>query len=189
MRQSFRRAAFAAFCSYVLSHNLGLAAVSGAAVRFRLYVIGASQPVASPISSLSAQQLIFWGRRPSSAASSSGSRITSDFEASAADSGADHGACGWLIVLLYIGVSFRLREIRLFNFSIEIPRPEIAVMRFFVSAADMTATALIAYVLLPSVAALASARFCQFTSPPTRLALLPPFRAGWACSMARCFMP
>nr|WP_025860434.1 hypothetical protein [Acetobacter papayae] len=33
----FRRAAFAAFCSYVLSHNLGFSAVSGAAVRYRLY--------------------------------------------------------------------------------------------------------------------------------------------------------
>ncbi|WP_415570534.1 lysylphosphatidylglycerol synthase transmembrane domain-containing protein, partial [Komagataeibacter saccharivorans] len=34
---SFRRTAFAAFCSYVLSHNLGFSAISGAAVRFRLY--------------------------------------------------------------------------------------------------------------------------------------------------------
>ncbi|MCJ8355217.1 lysylphosphatidylglycerol synthase transmembrane domain-containing protein, partial [Novacetimonas hansenii] len=33
----FRRTAFAAFCSYVLSHNLGFSAISGAAVRFRLY--------------------------------------------------------------------------------------------------------------------------------------------------------
>ncbi|MFT8468664.1 MAG: YbhN family protein, partial [Acetobacter syzygii] len=33
----FRRSAFAAFCSYVLSHNLGFSAVSGAAVRYRLY--------------------------------------------------------------------------------------------------------------------------------------------------------
>ncbi|MFT8778597.1 MAG: YbhN family protein, partial [Gluconacetobacter liquefaciens] len=36
-RLSFRKAAFASFCSYVLSHNLGFAAISGAAVRFRLY--------------------------------------------------------------------------------------------------------------------------------------------------------
>ncbi|MFT9298501.1 MAG: YbhN family protein, partial [Gluconobacter sp.] len=34
---SFKRSSFAAFCSYVLSHNLGCAAISGAAVRFRLY--------------------------------------------------------------------------------------------------------------------------------------------------------
>jgi len=34
---SFRRTAFASFCAYALSHNLGFAAVSGAAVRYRLY--------------------------------------------------------------------------------------------------------------------------------------------------------
>ena len=30
------RAAFASFCAYALSHNLGFAAVSGAAVRYRV---------------------------------------------------------------------------------------------------------------------------------------------------------
>ncbi len=36
-RVSFRRTAFASFCAYALAHNLGFAAVSGAAVRYRLY--------------------------------------------------------------------------------------------------------------------------------------------------------
>src|SRR5579875_3002225 len=34
---SYLRSAFASFCAYTLSHNLGFAAVSGAAVRYRLY--------------------------------------------------------------------------------------------------------------------------------------------------------
>ncbi len=34
---SHGRVAFASFCAYSLSHNLGFAAVSGAAVRYRLY--------------------------------------------------------------------------------------------------------------------------------------------------------
>src|ERR1700710_2870134 len=34
---SYGRGAFASFCAYALSHNLGFAAVSGAAVRYRLY--------------------------------------------------------------------------------------------------------------------------------------------------------
>ena len=34
---SYGRVAFASFCAYALSHNLGFAAVSGAAVRYRLY--------------------------------------------------------------------------------------------------------------------------------------------------------
>jgi uncharacterized membrane protein YbhN (UPF0104 family) len=34
---AYRRVAFASFCAYALAHNLGFAAVSGAAVRYRLY--------------------------------------------------------------------------------------------------------------------------------------------------------
>src|ERR1700755_1239873 len=34
---SYGRVAFASFCAYSLSHHLGFAAVSGAAVRYRLY--------------------------------------------------------------------------------------------------------------------------------------------------------
>src|SRR3954447_16967379 len=34
---TYGRVAFASFCAYSLSHNLGFAAVSGAAVRYRLY--------------------------------------------------------------------------------------------------------------------------------------------------------
>ncbi len=34
---SYGRVAFASFCAYTLAHNLGFAAVSGAAVRYRLY--------------------------------------------------------------------------------------------------------------------------------------------------------
>jgi uncharacterized membrane protein YbhN (UPF0104 family) len=34
---AYGKTCFASFCAYTLSHNLGLAAVSGAAVRYRLY--------------------------------------------------------------------------------------------------------------------------------------------------------
>src|SRR5271156_886776 len=34
---SYGKVAFASFCAYALSHNIGFAAVSGAAVRYRLY--------------------------------------------------------------------------------------------------------------------------------------------------------
>ena len=36
-RVSYARTALASFCAYALAHNLGFAAVSGAAVRYRLY--------------------------------------------------------------------------------------------------------------------------------------------------------
>src|ERR1700722_9039856 len=42
---SYRRVAFASFCAYALSHNLGFAAVSGAAVRYRLYAHWGLTPI------------------------------------------------------------------------------------------------------------------------------------------------
>ncbi len=43
---SYGRVAFASFCAYALSHNLGFAAVSGAAVRYRLYAHWGLTPTA-----------------------------------------------------------------------------------------------------------------------------------------------
>ena len=42
---SYGKVAFASFCAYALSHNLGFAAVSGAAVRYRLYAHWGLTPV------------------------------------------------------------------------------------------------------------------------------------------------
>ena len=42
---SFSRTAFASFCAYALAHNLGFSAVSGAAVRYRLYAHWGLSPV------------------------------------------------------------------------------------------------------------------------------------------------
>ncbi len=42
---SYGRVAFASFCAYALSHNIGFAAVSGAAVRYRLYAHWGLTPV------------------------------------------------------------------------------------------------------------------------------------------------
>ena len=42
---SYGRVAFASFCAYALSHNLGFAAVSGAAVRYRLYAHWGLTPI------------------------------------------------------------------------------------------------------------------------------------------------
>src|SRR6185437_1818560 len=42
---AYGRVAFASFCAYALSHNLGFAAVSGAAVRYRLYAHWGLSPI------------------------------------------------------------------------------------------------------------------------------------------------
>ncbi|MCQ9154761.1 lysylphosphatidylglycerol synthase domain-containing protein [Acidomonas methanolica] len=150
-RKSWRRAAFAAFCSYVLSHNLGCAAISGAAVRFRLYRTWRVAPgaIAQIIAFCSttylfgAAALIGWvllfqpehiplfGALPRSLLWLCGA------------------AC-WAVVAAYVILSFRRREFAWRRLRIEIPRPPIAIAQVVVASADMSATALIAYVLLPA---------------------------------------
>ena len=58
---SYGRVAFASFCAYALSHNLGFAAVSGAAVRYRLYAHWGLTPLQI------AKTVAFCSLRPASA--------------------------------------------------------------------------------------------------------------------------
>ncbi|GBQ15909.1 lysylphosphatidylglycerol synthase domain-containing protein [Swaminathania salitolerans] len=154
-KQSFLRTAFAAFCSYVLSHNLGCSAISGAAVRFRLYrnwgvsAGGIAQIIAfcSTTYLLGALALI------------GGVLLLEPAHIPLIDH-LPHvllrvgGAAAWLAVLGYLAVSIRYRQLRIWRYTLEVPRFPVAIAQVFVSAADMAATALIAYVLLPPTVAI-----------------------------------
>ncbi|MFT9025441.1 lysylphosphatidylglycerol synthase domain-containing protein [Acetobacter indonesiensis] len=148
---SYRRTAFAAFCSYVLSHNLGFSAVSGAAVRYRLYRnwgVG-SFAIAQIIAFCSATYLL-------GAAVLIGGVLM--WEPSVIPMAGKHvpgwvltatGIVLWLIVLAYIGLAFRVREFTFRKWTISLPSPTMGVLQTVVSAADVAATAAIAFVLLP----------------------------------------
>jgi len=149
-RQSFLRTAFAAFCSYVLSHNLGCSAISGAAVRFRLYRNWGVSPggIAQIIAFCSTTYLL-------GAMTLIGGVLI--FEPSHIPL-IDHlphfllqagGAVAWLAVVAYLLVSIRYRQMRIWRYTLEVPSFRVALAQVVVSAADMAATALIAYVLLP----------------------------------------
>ncbi|GAN68069.1 transporter [Acetobacter orleanensis NRIC 0473] len=148
---SFRRTAFAAFCSYVLSHNLGFSAVSGAAVRYRLYRNWgvSSFAIAQIIAFCSATYLLgaavliggvlVWEPQVIPMA---GSRVPSGVLAVV-------GVLLWLCVLGYIGMAFRVRTFTFRKWTVDLPSPRMAVAQTVVAAADVAATAAIAYVLLP----------------------------------------
>lgn len=148
---SYRRTAFAAFCSYVLSHNLGFSAVSGAAVRYRLYRnwgVG-SFAIAQIIAFCSATYLL-------GAAVLIGGVLI--WEPSVIPMAGNHvpgavltlvGVLLWLVVLAYIGLAFRVREFTFRKWTISLPSPTMAVLQTVVAAADVAATAAIAFVLLP----------------------------------------
>ena len=148
---SFRRTAFAAFCSYVLSHNLGFSAVSGAAVRYRLYRNWgvSSFAIAQIIAFCSATYLLgaavliggvlVWEPQVIPMA---GSRVPSRVLAIV-------GVLLWVCVLAYIGMAFKVRTFTFRKWTIHLPSPRMAVAQTVVAAADVAATAAIAYVLLP----------------------------------------
>nr|WP_298797240.1 lysylphosphatidylglycerol synthase domain-containing protein [uncultured Acetobacter sp.] len=148
---SFRRTAFAAFCSYVLSHNLGFSAVSGAAVRYRLYRNWgvSSFAIAQIIAFCSATYLLgaavliggvlVWEPRVIPMA---GNHVPSWVLAVV-------GVLLWGCVLAYIGMAFKVRTFTFRKWTVDLPSPRMAVMQTVVAAADVAATAAIAYVLLP----------------------------------------
>lgn len=147
---SYRRSAFAAFCSYVLSHNLGCAAISGAAVRFRLYRSWGVKPgaIAQIIAFCSATYLL------GTMALIGGILIFEPHSIPVLSHLPNillqiSGVALWLVLSGYVVMSGVRRHVRIWKYTIELPSVGIALAQIAVSAADMAATALIAYVVLP----------------------------------------
>ncbi|MFT8613896.1 MAG: lysylphosphatidylglycerol synthase domain-containing protein [Gluconobacter oxydans] len=147
---SYQRSAFAAFCSYVLSHNLGCAAISGAAVRFRLYRSWGVAPgaIAQIIAFCSATYLL------GTMALIGGILILEPHAVPVLSHLPEFllrlaGLVLWGVLLAYVLVARVRRHVRIWKYEIELPGPGIAIAQIAVSAADMAATALIAYCVLP----------------------------------------
>lgn len=147
---SYRRSAFAAFCSYVLSHNLGCAAISGAAVRFRLYRSWGVAPgqIAQIIGFCSATYLLGTCALIGSIFLLEPHAVPSFIHMPAPVLQIIGGGC-WLVLGVYLVLSRLGRAVTIRGHVIEVPRTRIAVSQIVVSAADMAATALIAYAVLP----------------------------------------
>jgi len=150
---SYGRVAFASFCAYALSHNLGFAAVSGAAVRFRLYAHWGLTPtqitktvafcsltfglggmvLGGGILFLEPRAIPFFGAHLPRAAMYG------------------VGALLWAIVLGYVTFARVLRRVRLFGQYIELPGVRMAVLQVLLATVDVAITATIFYQLLPTV--------------------------------------
>jgi uncharacterized membrane protein YbhN (UPF0104 family) len=148
---SYGRVAFASFCAYALSHNLGFAAVSGAAVRFRLYAHWGLTPtqIAKTVAFCSLtfglggmvlggtllliepRALPFFGERLPRAALYAA------------------GALLWAIVIGYVTFARVLRRIRVFGQVIDLPGVRMAVLQVLLATVDVAITATIFYQLLP----------------------------------------
>ena len=157
----YRRVAFASFCAYALSHNLGFAAVSGAAVRYRLYshwgltavqiakvvafcsltfglgglVLGGCilffEPMAVPFFNKFLPLWAFYGI----------------------------GAAMWLVVASYVMISRFAGRIRLRGHEFNLPDWRMAVVQVALASVDVAITAAIFYALLPPTPGLTYLRF------------------------------
>lgn len=158
---SYGRVSFASFCAYALSHNLGFAAVSGAAVRYRLYahwgltpfeiakvvafcsltfglggmVLGGiilfSEPDAVPFFGSWAPRWIMYAV----------------------------GVLLWSIVAAYVSLSRFVGTIRLFGNDVTLPDYRMAVVQVALATVDVAVTAAIVYQLLPDAPGLTYLRF------------------------------
>ena len=160
-RIAFRRTCFASFCSYVLSHNLGFAALSGAAVRFRLYGNWGVPPVQiAQIIAFCSLTFVFGACgliggvlliEPGAVPFLSHALPTALLRLA--------GLAAWSVVIGYVLLSSRRRHLTLGRLHVELPGPRMAIGQVIVASLDVAATAAIAYTLLPPTPGLGYATF------------------------------
>ena len=158
---SYGRVAFASFCAYALSHNLGFAAVSGAAVRYRLYAHWGLTPlqIAKTVAFCSLTFALggmvlggfvlfvepttipFFGERiPAPAMYAIGAGL-------------------WAIVAAYVTLSRLIGGITLFGHTVLLPGWRMAILQVLLASVDVAVTASIFYALLPETPGLTWLRF------------------------------
>lgn len=148
---SYGRVAFASFCAYSLSHNLGFAAVSGAAVRYRLYAHWGLTPLqigktvafcsltfglggmvlGGAILFMEPRAIPFFGQHlPKIALYGVGVLL-------------------WAIVSAYVTLSKVFGKMKVFGHDIELPGWRMAIVQVLLATVDVAVTATIFYALLP----------------------------------------
>lgn len=148
---SYGRVAFASFCAYALSHNLGFAAVSGAAVRYRLYAHWGMTPgqiartVAFCSLTFTLGGLVLGGAilllEPGSVP------FFGDLLPIAALCAL--GIALWAIVAGYVTLARVLGSLTLFGHEINLPGLRMALLQVVLATVDVAITAAIFYTLLP----------------------------------------
>lgn len=150
-RVAYRRVAFASFCAYALSHNLGFTAVSGAAVRYRLYAHWGLSPaeIAKTIGFCSLTfglgGMVLGGTvlilRPESLPFLSGHLPRPALLGA--------GALMWAVVGAYVLVAGLIVRFRLRGRAIELPGLRMSLMQIALATSDVALTATILWALLP----------------------------------------
>jgi len=148
---SYGRAAFASFCAYTLAHNLGFAAVSGAAVRYRLYAQWGLTPLQiGKVVAFCSLTFILGGLvlggfvllvEPH-VLPVLGSRLPAWVMHAI-------GAMMLALVVVYAGLSRLVGTVRLFGHEVELPSWRMAIAQTTLATVDVVVTAAIFHALLP----------------------------------------
>jgi len=158
---SWTRSLFASFCGYSLAHNLGFAAVSGAAVRFRLYSAWGLSPV--QIAKVIGFTSLTFGLGGMALGG-----VVLMIEPEVVPWFGEHvprwvlqalAIPLWAIVITYVVLSRFRRHVRIFGYEIDLPEPRMALMQTVLATVDVAITAAIFYALLPPAEGLTFIRF------------------------------
>ena len=158
---SYKRVAFASFCAYALSHNLGFAAVSGAAVRYRLYshwglstvqiakVVGFCSLTFGLGGLVLGGAILFFEPR------------AVPFFGSLLPIWAFYtiGASMWAVVAAYVVISRFAGTLRIRGHEFNLPNWKMAIVQVALASVDVAVTAAIFYALLPNQMGLSYLRF------------------------------
>src|SRR3954447_18556782 len=148
---SYAKVSFASFCAYSLSHNLGFAAVSGAAVRYRLYAHWGLTPFQiAKVVAFCSLTFGLGGMVLGGAILFTEPDAVPFFGRLVPKRGMYAvGALLWLIVAGYVSLSRFVGTFRLFGAEIELPGWRMAIIQVLLATVDVAVTATIFYALLP----------------------------------------
>lgn len=158
---SWAKSLLASFCGYSLAHNLGFAAVSGAAVRYRLYSAWGLTPL--QIAKVVGFTSLTFGL---GAMALGGLVLLVEPEVVPYFGAAlPHWVLQclaiplWGIVLGYVIASRFIRHIRILKYEVDLPSPRMALLQTVLATLDVALTAAIFYALLPPAEGLTFLRF------------------------------
>ncbi|MFT8243612.1 phosphatidylglycerol lysyltransferase domain-containing protein [Roseomonas sp. BN140053] len=151
---SYSRTALASFCSYTMAHNLGFAAVSGAAVRYRFYAAWGLTPV--EIAKVIAFTSLTFGlggfalggivlmTHPEVLPWVGDGELIPNWAARLV------ALVMWVIVAVYVVLARFVPHLKLFGHQVDLPGFRMAVAQVVLASVDVAVTATIFYVLLPA---------------------------------------
>lgn len=158
---SYGRTSLASFCAYTLAHNLGFAAVSGAAVRYRFYAAWGLPPLA--IAKVVAFTSLTFGL---GGFALGGLVLVIEPEVvPGLGEVVPHwimqalGLAMWGIVIAYITMSRIRSHVVLFGHHVDLPGFRMALIQTALASADVAITAMIFYSLLPAAEGLTFLHF------------------------------